>query len=140
MKSRGWLKRKRAAAANRNSHSAGLSRSKRAREISASLDENIAELHRIFTFTPDLVIRDFESSYIEGRLALVYLTGLVDKNSINNNVLRPLLAPNDRSRTSILDLLSVGKVTTLHDFDDVEEAILQGSVIGRNTRMATAID
>lgn len=126
MKSRGWLKRKRAAA-NRNSHSAGLSRSKRTHEISTSLDDNIAELHRIFTFTPDLVIRDFESSYIEGRLALVYLTGLVDKNSINNNVLRPLLAPNDRSRTSILDLLSVGKVTTLHDFDDVEEAILQGS-------------
>ncbi|KNB69733.1 spore germination protein [Brevibacillus reuszeri] len=127
MKSRGWLKRKRAAAANRNSHSAGLSRSRKAREISTSLEDNIAELHRIFTFTPDLVIRDFESHFIEGRIALVYLTGLVDKNSINNNVLRPLLAPTERGHTSILDLLSVGKVTTLHDFEDVEEAILQGS-------------
>ncbi|WP_103104170.1 spore germination protein [Brevibacillus reuszeri] len=127
MKSRGWLKRKRAAAANRNSHSGGLARPNKALEISESMNENITELHNIFTFTPDLVIRDFESKLIEGRLALVYLTGLVDKNSINNNVLRPLLAPLERGQTSIMDLLSVGKVTTLYDFNEVEEAILQGS-------------
>jgi len=96
------------------------------RQISDRLDENMDELQTIFTLTPDLVIRHFESKFVEGRVTLVYLTGLVDKNSVNNNVLRPLLSTTERGATSIFDLLSVGKVSTIFDFAAVEEAILQG--------------
>ncbi|MGG1660619.1 spore germination protein [Brevibacillus sp. NRS-1366] len=125
MKSRGWLKRKRASAANRShSYSAAPSH-----EISDRLDENIAVLQNIFTLTPDLVIRHFESKFVEGRVALVYLTGLVDKNSINNNVLRPMLSSNERGNTSIFDLLSVGEVANVYDFPAVEQAILQGNCV-----------
>ncbi len=107
-----------------------------AHPISDSLGENISELERIFTLTPDLVIRTFESSMLEGSAAIVYLTGLVDKNSINNNVLRPMLAQRDRGKAGILDLLSVGDVSIARDFRTVEKEIFDGSCImfveGRN--------
>lgn len=121
MRSRGWIKRKKAAATNRMSQSAAASR-----PISDRLDENMDELQKIFTLTPDLVFRHFESKFVEGRVTLVYLTGLVDKNSINNNVLRPLLSTKEHGAPSIFDLLSVGKVSTIYDFAAVEEAILRG--------------
>lgn len=107
-----------------------------AHPISDSLGENISELERIFTLTPDLVIRTFESSMLEGSAAIVYLTGLVDKNSINNNVLRPMLAQRDRGKAGILDLLSVGDVSIARDFRTVEKEIFDGSCVmfveGRN--------
>lgn len=124
MRTRGWLKRKSAFVTDRISHTAGSTR-----DISEQLSENIAEIQSIFTLTPDLIIRTFDSRFVEGRVALVYLTGLVDKNSINNNVLRPLFAPSQKGNTSIFDLLSVGHLSTVYDFQAIEKAILQGSSI-----------
>ncbi|MDF2682407.1 MAG: spore germination protein [Brevibacillus sp.] len=122
MKARGWLRRKKALV-----RSGVTTNSTPSPAISDQLNVNIDELHQIFTLTPDLVIRTFESTFVEGRLALVYMAGLVDKNSINNNLLRPLLSPSERGNTSIFDLLSVGKVSIVYDFQAVEKEILQGS-------------
>lgn len=126
---RGWLRRKRVSAKDRI-------QSFPARPLSNSLSENIAELQNIFTLTPDLVIRTFESSFVEGTAAIVYLTGLVDKNSINNNILRPLLKQQARGDAKILDRISVGEVTVAYDFATVEKEIFEGSCImlveGRN--------
>ncbi|MGN7469472.1 spore germination protein [Brevibacillus sp. SAFN-007a] len=128
MTMRGWLTRKRVAAKDRLQPS-------HARPLRDRLSENISELENIFTLTPDLVIRTFESRLVEGTAAIVYLTGLVDKNSINNNVLRPMLE-RDQGEVGILDLLSVGKVSIAHDFGTIEKEILAGSCIlfveGRN--------
>ena len=121
---RGWLRRRRASAKDRFSHS---SVPVPAREISDSLSDNITELRTMFTLTPDLVIRTFESKFVEGSVALVYLTGLVDKSSVNNNVLRPLLSQQSEGPASIYDLLSVGKVFNIYDFHEVERQILDGS-------------
>lgn len=97
--------------------------------ISDQLEVNVDMLQRVFTLTPDLVIRTFESSFAEGRVALVYLSGLVDKNSINNNLLQPLLASEGNAKTSIMDVLSVGAVTAVSDWASVEAEILQGSSV-----------
>lgn len=126
MAMRGWLRRKKTSVKDRLSHSGAPIR---VREISDQLIENIAELNAVFTMTPDLVIRTFNSRNAGGKVTLVYLTGLVDKNSINNNVLRPLLSQREGESTGIFDLLSVGKVSVVYDFQTVENDILKGNTI-----------
>lgn len=118
MSLKGWLGRKRALAMMGKRTSTGS-----IQPISEKLQDNIDMLRSTFTQTPDLVIRTFESTFMEGRAALVYLSGLVDKNSINNNLLRPLLNPSEGGSTSILDLLSVGSVSTYVDFASIEKEI-----------------
>ncbi|MEC2131756.1 spore germination protein [Brevibacillus centrosporus] len=124
MSLKGWLGRKRALAMLGKRPITGS-----IQPISDRLDENIAMLQTIFTLTPDLIIRTFESNFAEGRVALVYLSGLVDKNSINNNMLRPLLNPTSNADTSIVDLLSVGAISNAYDMETVEAEILQGSSV-----------
>ncbi|MFF0829054.1 spore germination protein [Brevibacillus sp. NPDC003359] len=124
MAMRGWLRRKKTSVKDRMSHS---SEPIRVREVSERLSDNIAELNALFTLTPDLVIRTFASQQIDSMVTLVYLNGLVDKNSINNNVLRPLLSHPEGEKTSVFDLLSVGKVSVAYDFRKVETEILLGS-------------
>ncbi|MFS0553598.1 spore germination protein [Brevibacillus sp. 179-C9.3 HS] len=127
MAMRGWLRRRKTSIKDRLLHSG---ESIRVREIHGQLSENIAELNAIFTLTPDLVIRTFDSRHAGGKVTLVYLTGLVDKNSINNNVLRPLLSQKvEGVSSSIFDLLSVGKVFVAYDFQTVENEILKGSSV-----------
>lgn len=122
MKIRGWLRRKRSSVRNGFAKFPDSSLA-----LYNQLDANIGELQRIFTMTPDLVIRTFDSTFAEGRVALIYLEGLVDKNSVNNNLLRPLLTPGNQGIIHISDLLSVGDLTVVYDFPAVEKEILQGS-------------
>ncbi|KQL46201.1 spore gernimation protein [Brevibacillus choshinensis] len=119
---RGWLRGKKAFHRGDVPLTAGSSRL-----ISEHIAENIEELQRLFTLTPDLIIRKFESRFSEGTIALVFLEGLVDKNSLNNNVLRPLLSTENQGSNSIFDLLSVGNISSISDWNAVESAVLQGS-------------
>jgi len=124
MRIRGWMRRKKALVTERISPSAPLVQN---RMISNRTSENIEEITNIFTQTPDLVIRSFTSNYMEGQVTLVYLDGLVDKNSINNNVLRPLMDPPEQGGTNIFGLLSISQISPVYDFQAVEDKILQGS-------------
>ncbi|QWI72937.1 spore germination protein (plasmid) [Bacillus mycoides] len=58
--------------------------------ISVNLSENIDILHQFFQQTPDLVIRQFQT-FNESDAALIYLSGLTDKQTIHNNILNPLM-------------------------------------------------
>lgn len=124
MRIRGWMKRKKAFVTERISPSAPLVQN---RMISDRLSENIEVISNMFTLTPDLVIRSLTSHYMEGQVTLVYLDGLVDKNSINNNILRPLMASVEQDGIGIFDLLSVSQISRVCDFQSVEDKILQGS-------------
>lgn len=120
------MRRKKASVSERISHSAASSQN---RMISDQLSENLEVLHSMFTLTPDLVIRTFQSHSMKGKVAIVYLEGMVDKNSINNNVLRPLLNTTESDGAGIFDLLSVGKISNVSDFYTVNEKILLGSSV-----------
>lgn len=61
--------------------------------------------------------------------ALVYLSGLVDKNSINNNVLRPLQFETGSSDSSYGFTINVGQINPLIAWPQIENAILQGSSV-----------
>ncbi|GAA3407465.1 spore germination protein [Paenibacillus hodogayensis] len=97
--------------------------------IGGDLAANVVHLKSIFTETPDLNIRHLIIKQSGEPAALVYLDGLTDKNSINNDVLRPLQL--DSVRGDITDGLTVtvGRVHPLYSWPQIEMAILQGSSV-----------
>ncbi|NOU91712.1 spore germination protein [Paenibacillus sp. LMG 31456] len=98
--------------------------------ISENLAENLAVIHSIFTKTPDLIVRQITIKQTGDSAALVYLDGLADKNSINNNVLRPLQFDSGSSTsTSFGFAVTVGHLEALYEWSQIELAILQASSI-----------
>lgn len=97
--------------------------------ISANLPQNVADLHTRFTQTPDLVVRHFAIKKTGEQAALVYLHGLVDKNAINNNVLRPLQLDAESGDADGDFTVNVGVVQPLHAWSQIDIAILQGSSV-----------
>lgn len=97
--------------------------------VSASLVQNITNLHSQFSLTPDLVVRHFIIKQSGDQAALVYLSGLVDKNAINNNVLRPLQYETGNGNMVNDITVNVGQVRSLYTWPQVENAILQGSSV-----------
>ncbi|MFD0681357.1 MULTISPECIES: spore germination protein [unclassified Paenibacillus] len=97
--------------------------------LSGNLAENLAVIHSIFTKTPDLIVRQITIKETGDLAALVYLDGLADKNSINNNVLRPLQFDSGSGDTSVGFTVTVGHYDTLYDWTQIETAILHASSI-----------
>lgn len=94
-------------------------------QITANLSENIDQLATIFSDTPDLVVRTFTYKQSGVPAALAYLDGLVDKNSINNNVLHELMfhtTTDDRDELPV----ALGDLKNLLAWEAVENAILRG--------------
>ncbi|KHF30216.1 hypothetical protein LR68_00961 [Anoxybacillus sp. BCO1] len=59
--------------------------------VTHSLDMNEQTLRDYFTKTPDLIYCHLFIGEPKKRALLIYLNTLVDKNSINNNIIDPLL-------------------------------------------------
>jgi len=97
--------------------------------INTELSHNIAHLKAVFTHTPDLIVRHFTIKHSGEQAALVYLDGLVDKNSINNNVLRPLQFESEKSDAVGGLAVTVGHVQPLTQWAQIESAVLQASSV-----------
>ncbi|TMV50010.1 spore germination protein [Paenibacillus mesophilus] len=97
--------------------------------ISTDLARNIANLLLRFTQTPDLFVREFTIKHSGERAVLVYLEGLADKNSINNDILRPLQFESERSDAVGGLTVTVGHVSRLTSWPQIETAILHGSSV-----------
>ena len=93
--------------------------------ISSDLSDNISYLWTIFTLTPDLIIREFIIKQTGSHAALVYLDGLTDKNSINNNILLPLMYQTSIGEDGI-PTVAVGHASSASSWVEIEKAILQG--------------
>ncbi|TDG00458.1 spore germination protein [Paenibacillus piri] len=97
--------------------------------LSADLAQNLSVLQNVFTKTPDLIVRHLIIKQSGDQAALVYLDGLADKNSINNNVLRPLQYNEGGKEESLGFTVTVGHFHTLHSWNQVEGAILHASSV-----------
>jgi spore germination protein len=62
-----------------------------AQDISKDVTENLNIINRLFTLTPDLVIKKFYINQTGKEAAVVYLDGLTDKLAINEFILQPLV-------------------------------------------------
>lgn len=97
--------------------------------ISADLKQNVATLQSMFTHTPDLNVREFTIKHSGEQATLVYLDGLADKNSINNDILRPLQFESERSDAVGGLTVTVGHVARLTAWSQIETAVLHGSSV-----------
>ncbi|SFI35076.1 spore germination protein [Paenibacillus sp. UNC496MF] len=106
----------------------GASASGRA-PVAAGLERNLAELRRVFSHTPDLVVRTFRYEQAGRQAALVYLSGLSDKNAINNNILHELMRHVPDGSPSGYLPVTLGRLKRRADWPLIERDILDGRSI-----------
>ena len=92
------------------------------------LTRNIEETKRFFPESPDLVVYRFSAGKQETQAALLYIDGLTDKNTINNNILRPLMYDYQEDHKGI-PVPTISGTRNVSSMDDVGNAILQGETV-----------
>ncbi|WP_028549618.1 spore germination protein [Paenibacillus sp. UNC451MF] len=97
--------------------------------ITDNVTQNVAVLQQMFAKNPDLVVRLLHIKKSGERAALLYLSGLTDKNSINNNVLRPLQFESGGSEDDFGLALTIGHIQTKNRYSEIEYIILQGNSV-----------
>ncbi|MGG2018048.1 spore germination protein [Bacillus sp. S10(2024)] len=95
--------------------------------LDTDLSKNIGELQELFRQAPDLVIRRFSMSGDGLEAALVYLSGLTDKLSIQKYVLTPLMDSVYDANTELP--ISLGHVEMINTWGRIENAILGGDSV-----------
>lgn len=98
------------------------------RTLHNDLSQNIEETKRLFPASPDLIVHRFAAGSQKTQVALFYLEGLTDKNSLNNNVLRPLMYNGEDVQQGI-PRPTISNVRTVSNWGDVESAILFGESV-----------
>lgn len=118
---RGWMRTKHALtntnANNRFNH-----------PISQNLAENLQTLQQLFHHAPDLIIRQFQMKTDQYAM-LVYFEELVDKLSINEQVLRPLMYEIESIQEIWQAAIPIGKIESASMWLDIERALFQGRSI-----------
>ncbi|WP_225442453.1 spore germination protein [Paenibacillus lycopersici] len=113
------------ASANSNRSASGGAMDQRG-SLSSDLKSNLAMLRQVFSLAPDIVVRTFRYQRTDRQAALIFFSGLSDKNSINNNILRELiLLQPDGSPESFLPV-TVGKLIFCTSWAQLEKAVLDG--------------
>ncbi|MEL7566944.1 MAG: spore germination protein, partial [Dehalobacterium sp.] len=117
---------------------------KQTRKISGNLDIDLAILKNILGESNDISYRLFHIGLgKEIKAALVFVDGLVDKEMINDHILRPLMAECslsisnrkqellDKSLVSQIELkiISLGETRQLKNIDDLVDGILSGNTL-----------
>ncbi|MGI6421246.1 MAG: spore germination protein [Syntrophomonadaceae bacterium] len=110
-------------------------------KLSSALSENLIRLREIIGQSPDMLIRKFEfGPRYRFKAALFFVDGLVDKQIINENVVKPLMYDahhlNSQEMMPIKDtaqlqsvLLSVGHVREISSFQELIKVALSGDSV-----------
>ncbi len=94
--------------------------------VHEQLQHNISQLQTIFTLAPDLVIRSMDTE--QGASAVVaYFEGLVDMNSINNDVLRPFFH-SIHNQEGVVPV-TVGNIKNTTKWSEIEHGLLIGKSV-----------
>lgn len=118
----------------KKNHSMGQDKGDPKREIfSLSLEENLAFYEEIFQDCDDVVVRRWKFGAVhEFKAALIFVEGLADKNTINEEILKSLAiearqaAPNKiKSKKELYDLITRSAITVadIKEMDDRYETI-----------------
>ncbi|HHT7239142.1 MULTISPECIES: spore germination protein [Bacillus cereus group] len=95
--------------------------------LDADLSKNIADIQNIFRQAPDLVIRRFQITVDGLEAALVYLSGLTDKELIQNHVLSPLMNSDFDTNTELP--IPLGQIKIINTLNQIENAIFGGDSV-----------
>lgn len=97
--------------------------------IPSSLADVEAVIQTTWGETPDLVVCRLQVKQMHKDVLLMYLDSLADKNSINNNVLQPLLFEKHHA-TNVEDIaILIGQKKYTKLWPDIETAIFQGESV-----------
>lgn len=94
--------------------------------LTHSLDMNEQTLRDYFTKTPDFVYCHLLIGEPKKRALLVYLNTLVDKNSINNNIIDPLLFETKQIEETTDIQLPIGSKSYTTKWEHVIQHVFQG--------------
>lgn len=115
-----------------------VSHNKPRQSIPATLEEVKLRLQEILGECDDLVIRELSiGNTAVIKAVIVYLEGMVEKSTIEDNILQPLMIESRRidlsrmqdSLTVLERLLSVGQLKKLADFSSALDFILSGDTV-----------
>lgn len=96
--------------------------------LSDKMSTNIKHLKKSFDLTPDMIYREIESEQGVAIATLVFLEGLVDKEMINNHILREVMNI-DFEQNKRMPEVSLGSVRKESAWSQIDEAILQGNSV-----------
>ncbi|MDR7239191.1 hypothetical protein J2Y02_003827 [Neobacillus drentensis] len=95
--------------------------------LDSALSQNTENLQLLFSQAPDLVIRRFPIGPSKTEAALMYLSGLTDKDAIHNYVLKPLMHSSFDSNKELP--VTIGKIEMVYTWGQIENAILGGDSV-----------
>jgi len=108
--------------------------------LSTNLEENLEKIKNVFSNASDFVIRQFEiGSQVKIKAFIAYIDGLVDKEIIQLNLLKPLMIDfrfsqshddfNYKNALKVIyqRVLTISEVQQVNDFQDVIDHILSGN-------------
>lgn len=99
------------------------------RELTSNLENNLLMIKEIIGHSFDVVIRPFKIGHIERKAAVIYVDGLVDMTTLQEQIIKPLMQDHtsiaqfprisDQIKNMIIDTaLSVGKIKEVHNLND----------------------
>jgi len=97
--------------------------------LSNKLSANLDNLKLLFNLTPDLIIRNISMDDAGTSTALVYLSGLVNKSLINDNILRELIHCTPEKQDGGKVKVSAAEFRMETEWEQVVQAILQGDSV-----------
>lgn len=151
-----FLNKKRRREAPRNESSPKREPSYTAKKMSSSLEQNVQEIREEIGHSPDVIFREFRVGMTKNMAAIIYVDGLVNKDSLNEQVLKPLMQAQSLEKMiervsispillknwmvqSVISLTEIKHVTNLNDcileilsgnavllIDGIEEVLILG--------------
>ena len=108
------------------------------RELTSNLENNLLMIKEIIGHSFDVVIRPFKIGHIERKAAVIYVDGLVDMTTLQEQIIKPLMQDHtsiaqfprisDQIKNMIIDTaLSVGKIKEVHNLNDCVLEVLSGN-------------
>jgi spore germination protein len=96
--------------------------------IASSTSINLQHVSMLFSGIPELTTREIPLK-TGHKSVLVYMDGLVDKNDINTNILRPLLYGKYNEKDSLESAVTIRQIKKVQKWSDIEQALLIGKSI-----------
>lgn len=124
--------------------------------LSSNLQENLTKIKEVFSNASDIVIRQFEiGSHVRIKAFIVYVDGLVDREFVQMNLMKPLMIDmhlskvddefNHKNALNIIyqRILTLSEVKETKNFQDAIDYILSGDTAlfldGSSTALITSV-
>lgn len=99
------------------------------KRIEQDLQMNKEILVKLLNPAPDLIVREVKSQPNEKQIMLFFLEGLVDKQAVNNNILRPLSNHTIQSSDIMKLPVTTSEKKIGHTWYEIHHALLEGNTV-----------